>query len=105
MSVVMPGAVGTNITANAGVDIPVADPEAAAAEHRVTSPEDTANIILDGVEKDDLHVYVGRDARDDEPVESGGVPPLHTPHLWADEGPARDLTLLSGISRRPSQLE
>jgi short-subunit dehydrogenase len=59
----MPGAVGTNITAHSGVEIPVADPEAAAAGRKVTSPEEAANIILNGIEKGDLHIYVGRDSR------------------------------------------
>jgi NAD(P)-dependent dehydrogenase (short-subunit alcohol dehydrogenase family) len=63
VSAVMPGAVGTNITAHSGVEIPVADPEAAAAGRKVTSPEEAANIILNGIEKGDLHIYVGRDSR------------------------------------------
>jgi short-subunit dehydrogenase len=29
----------------------------------VTSPEEAANIILNGIEKGDLHIYVGRDSR------------------------------------------
>jgi short-subunit dehydrogenase len=30
---------------------------------RTISPEDAARIILDGIESDDLHIYVGRDSR------------------------------------------
>lgn len=62
VTVVMPGAIATEITANSGVETPgSADPEAAAA--RTTSAPDAARIILDGVEDDDLHVYVGTDAK------------------------------------------
>lgn len=61
VSVIMPGAVGTDITANSGVDIPIADAEA--STHRVTSAEDAGRIILDGIESDDLYIFVGRDAR------------------------------------------
>lgn len=61
VSVIMPGAVGTNITSNSGVDIPIG--EAEASSHRVTSAEDAGRIILDGIESDDLYIFVGRDAR------------------------------------------
>lgn len=61
VSVIMPGAVGTEITANSGVDIPIDDADA--SSHRVTTAEDAGRIILDGVESDDLHIFVGRDAR------------------------------------------
>lgn len=63
VSVVMPGAVGTEIATNSGVDIGI-DPESAeASSYKTTSPQDAASIILDGIESDDLHIYVGRDAR------------------------------------------
>ena len=61
VSVIMPGAVGTNITAHSGVDIPI--DEAEASERKVTSAEDAGRIILDGIEANDLHIFVGRDAR------------------------------------------
>ena len=64
VSVIMPGAVATDITANSGVEIPGGiDVEAAAESHRTTAPEEAARIILDGIESDDLHIYVGRDSR------------------------------------------
>jgi NAD(P)-dependent dehydrogenase (short-subunit alcohol dehydrogenase family) len=62
VSVVMPGAVGTDITAHSGVDAP-GGATAETSEIRLTSPEDAARIILDGIESDDLHIFVGRDAR------------------------------------------
>lgn len=63
VSVVFPGAVATDIASNSGVDAPggVESPEE--IEYPTTSPEDAARIILDGVEDDQFHIYVGRDAR------------------------------------------
>jgi NAD(P)-dependent dehydrogenase (short-subunit alcohol dehydrogenase family) len=62
VSVIFPGAVGTEITANSGVEIPNVSPEQASAI-KTTSPEDAARIILDGIESGVLHIFVGRDSR------------------------------------------
>ncbi len=62
VSVIMPGAVATSITENSGVTIPGMD-QAAAASARTTSAPEAARIILDGIEADKLHIFVGRDAR------------------------------------------
>lgn len=62
VTVVMPGAVSTDITANSGVDVPGGAAEQESS-YRTTSPEDAARIILDGMEEDKLHIYVGRDSR------------------------------------------
>jgi NAD(P)-dependent dehydrogenase (short-subunit alcohol dehydrogenase family) len=62
VSVVMPGAVGTEITTNSGVEIPAMD-SIDQSKIRTTSPEDAARIILDGIESDDLHIFVGSDSR------------------------------------------
>lgn len=62
VSVVMPGAVATDIASNSGIE----GLDAGAAEEssvRTASPEDAARIIIDGIEDDQLHIYVGRDAR------------------------------------------
>ncbi|MBV7377398.1 SDR family NAD(P)-dependent oxidoreductase [Maritimibacter dapengensis] len=62
VSCVMPGAVNTNISKNSGLDMPAPDdPEAAAS--RTTSAPDAAKIILDGMEADKLHIFVGSDAK------------------------------------------
>jgi NAD(P)-dependent dehydrogenase (short-subunit alcohol dehydrogenase family) len=64
VTVVFPGAVGTNITANSGVDMPNMDPammEKQAA--RVLPADKAARIILDGMEKNSYRVLVGSDAR------------------------------------------
>lgn len=62
-TVIMPGAVSTDITANSGVDIPGGGAAEQESNFPTTSPEDAANIILDGMEEDRLHIYVGRDSR------------------------------------------
>src|SRR3954469_1430721 len=60
VSVIMPGAVDTGISANSGV----ATPGAADAEGiRITTAEKAASIMIDGITKNRLHIYVGPDAR------------------------------------------
>jgi NAD(P)-dependent dehydrogenase (short-subunit alcohol dehydrogenase family) len=61
VSVIMPGGMSTNITANSGVSMPGAD--AAASSYPMTSAADAARIIVDGIESDRLHILVGRDAQ------------------------------------------
>jgi NAD(P)-dependent dehydrogenase (short-subunit alcohol dehydrogenase family) len=61
VSVIMPGAVATNITSNSGVSIP--GMESAAASARTLPAPEAARIIIDGIEKDRLHIYVGRDSQ------------------------------------------
>lgn len=63
VSVVMPGAVNTNISTNSGIEMPGGGADAEAAANRTTSAPDAAKIILDGVEKGDLHIFVGGDAK------------------------------------------
>lgn len=65
MTVVFPGAVGTNISGNSGVSIPGSNvsPEDAAAAARTTSPADAAAAIIRGVERGTYRVFIGRDAR------------------------------------------
>jgi NAD(P)-dependent dehydrogenase (short-subunit alcohol dehydrogenase family) len=64
VTVVFPGAVATNITANSGVAIPGGvDPEAAAKGRKVYPAAKAASDILDGMEKDAYRVLFGSDAR------------------------------------------
>ena len=67
VTLVYPGAVGTDITANSGVDRPGAKdspPEAeASAKQQTLSPQEAARLIVEGVAADKLHVFVGRDSR------------------------------------------
>ncbi len=59
---VMPGAVATSITENSGVEVPNMGGDAEEGDYKTTSAEDAAQIILDGIESDDLHIYVGKDS-------------------------------------------
>jgi short-subunit dehydrogenase len=59
VSVIMPGAVETAIPANSGVDQIALDEGAT----RMTSADKAARIIVEGIERDRLHIYVGPDAR------------------------------------------
>jgi short-subunit dehydrogenase len=60
VSVIMPGAVDTGISANSGVEAPGA---ADAEGMRITTAEKAARIMVDGITKNRLHIYVGADAR------------------------------------------
>ncbi len=64
VSVIMPGAVLTNITDNSGVAAPEMAPEdVEKAASRAVTPQRAAEIILAGIEDNRLHIYVGRDSR------------------------------------------
>jgi short-subunit dehydrogenase len=63
VTLVIPGAVATNITTNSGVAIPVDQATAARQARRVMSAEDAGRAIVDGMERDAYRVLVGRDAR------------------------------------------
>jgi len=64
VSLVLPGAVATDITTNSGVAVPGgAAAEDAGSSFPTTSAEDAARIIVDGMEAGRLHIYVGRDAK------------------------------------------
>lgn len=62
VSVIMPGAIATEITTNSGVATPEAA-DGAEGSVRMTAPDRAARIMLDGIEKDRLHIYVGTDAK------------------------------------------
>jgi short-subunit dehydrogenase len=62
VSVVMPGAIRTDIMKNSGLSTP-GMAEAAAQSHAMTEPAQAARIILDGIEHGRLHVFVGADSR------------------------------------------
>lgn len=66
VTVVFPGAVGTDITANSGVAIPGGmtpeQAEEAARKHRPLPPAEAARTILDAMERDAFRVTVGKDA-------------------------------------------
>lgn len=60
VTVVFPGAVGTNIAAHSGVTI---EGETTGRSIKVLSPQKAAEIIIDGIERDRYRILVGSDAR------------------------------------------
>ncbi len=64
VTVVVQGAAATNITTNSGIELPEGAADSAEQTRFPTvSPEQAATTIIDGIEANRLHVYVGRDAR------------------------------------------
>jgi len=61
VSVVFPGAVATNITANSGVTFRAANPEGSKGV-KVLSPDKAAGIIVDGIERKAYRIFVGKDS-------------------------------------------
>ena len=63
VTLIYPGAVGTNIAANSlpGMKMPGAD-SAAASKFKMTSPQDAGRIMIDGIEAGKARVFVGSDA-------------------------------------------
>jgi NAD(P)-dependent dehydrogenase (short-subunit alcohol dehydrogenase family) len=60
VSVILPGAVDTGITSNSGVEQPATQ---GSSSIPVLSAEKAARIMIAGIEKDKLHIYVGPDAK------------------------------------------
>lgn len=63
VSAIFPGAIATNITENSGVQAPAGASSAEAQKYKTTSAPDAAKIIVDGIEKDNYHIFVGSDAK------------------------------------------
>lgn len=63
VSVVFPGAVGTHITENSGVDMPNVGKDMQKAQAKTLSPEKAAAIIVHGMEKNTVRIFVGKDSR------------------------------------------
>lgn len=63
VTVVLPGAVRTDITANSGVDAPGGETAEQDSRLPMTDPDEAARTIVDGIEADRLHVHVGKDSR------------------------------------------
>lgn len=62
VSIVFPGAIGTNITQNSGVKIPGMSADAAASEYKVMSSVKAAEKIVEAMENNTFRVMVGSDA-------------------------------------------
>lgn len=63
VTVVFPGGVGTNITANSGVEIPNMAEMEAGKERKTVSPADAGRQIIEGLEKGAFRVRIGGDAK------------------------------------------
>lgn len=60
VKLVFPGAINTNITKNSNVDLEM---DASSSKHKMTSAPDAAKMIIKGMQKKKLHIYVGKDAK------------------------------------------
>lgn len=60
VTVVYPGAIGTNIAANSGLDMAGAD--AASSERKVVEPSDAATQIIEAIEANRKRILIGSDA-------------------------------------------
>lgn len=63
VTVVFPGAIATNIAQNSGVSIAAGMSAESAQSYPTTSAKDAAETILNGMERDQFQVYIGRDAK------------------------------------------
>lgn len=63
VSVVFPGATKTDITKNSGVTAPVVSNESDGSDYPMLSAEETATIILNGIEKNKAQIFTGKDSR------------------------------------------
>ncbi len=63
VTVVHPGGVATHITENSGAAIPGADAAMAEQAGSLTSVEDAARQVVEGIEKGSYRVVIGKDAR------------------------------------------
>lgn len=63
VTIVFPGGVGTNITANSGVDARIPGSDKPTKGYKTTSPADAGRQIIEGLEKGKLRVCIGSDAK------------------------------------------
>jgi NADP-dependent 3-hydroxy acid dehydrogenase YdfG len=63
VTLVYPGAIGTNIAANSGVRINISPEQKKSSSIKQLAPEKAAQIIVDAIEQDRYSVLVGSDAR------------------------------------------
>lgn len=63
VTTVYPGATATNITVNSGVAMPDYDVNTKRPAMKMTTAADAARIIVNGMESNSYHVFVGQDAK------------------------------------------
>ncbi len=62
VSIVFPGAIRTNIMSNSGLEMPEVDPEQE-KKFNPMDPGKAADMIIDGMEKKEERIFVGKDSR------------------------------------------
>lgn len=62
VTLVFPGATATNIAANSGIAMDAASAEKA-PKMKMTTPQETARLLVDGIENKKYHVFAGSDAK------------------------------------------
>jgi len=63
VTIVFPGGVGTNITENSGVEMPIVQDTEPGKEYKTTSPADAGRQIIEGLEKGAFRILIGSDAK------------------------------------------
>lgn len=63
VSIVFPGAINTNISANSGIKMEAPKSGAKAQKFKMTSPQEAAKIIVTGIEKNQPQIFVGGDSK------------------------------------------
>lgn len=63
VSVVLPGAMATNITKNSGIKEPIGSDSKEASSFKALPPDEAAQIIVRGMEKNAYRILVGSDAK------------------------------------------
>lgn len=63
VTVVFPGAIATNISANSGIQMAASSASESKSNFPTTAPEKAAEIIVNGMARNQFQVYVGNDAR------------------------------------------
>jgi short-subunit dehydrogenase len=62
VSIIFPGAIGTNITQNSGVVFKMPS-GSESSNYKTLSPKTAAKIIIDGIEKNQYRIFVGSDSK------------------------------------------
>ncbi len=62
VAIVFPGAIGTNISVNSGVEVPKM-PEGNSPKIKILSAIEAAEIIISGIQKNQVRMFVGKDSK------------------------------------------
>lgn len=62
VTAIFPGAIGTNIAGNSGIDMSRSPEDAASSGVKMTTPQEAAEVIVDAMEKGKFRATIGKDA-------------------------------------------